>query len=206
MFEARIECLQLNLRKGLLDKFASLSNLILFYKIKLCFFSEVSCPLSSLPFLKNYRWFLSSSEQVAILAHCDLPISFVKPSFFGCSCTMHDANQSSVWCKIAPRGKAPVFVCSFYRNPGPRTRNCSRFVHEVENANRIVPHCKLLVCGDFNAHHSDWGSSRNCKHGLEIVDCLAANEKFYGNLRLFALVTSRLLPTALVDAMVSDGC
>jgi len=47
------------------------------------------------------------------------------------------------------------------------------FITRLESSIRL-DNSQVLVTGDFNAHHTDWGSSSNNKRGEALSDSISA--------------------------------
>lgn len=78
-------------------------------------------------------------------------------------------GYESVWIKIKQQGQStqPICICSFYRNPSPTLTDfdLDTWQEEINQIKSSHSH-KLIICGDFNAKSTIWGS--------EIIDELGS--------------------------------
>lgn len=84
----------------------------------------------------------------------------------------------------------------------------SDFLNRLESSIRSSK-CDVLVAGDFNAHHSDWGSAKNCKRGESLSDMfhatglLVCNRRKDPTFNKGSILDITLATPRLVDKLVS---
>lgn len=72
-----------------------------------------------------------------------------------------------------------LYLVSIYLPPSRDANGQEvRIDTHLDKLSEIVRWCTghLLICGDFNGHHINWGSIRSNQRGREIVDFVAAND------------------------------
>ena len=99
----------------------------------------------------NGRWAFSSCKAVAVVAVGELPIQ-------------------RVWCSeaqglVAAQIGGVVFI-SCYAPPSLNLAEFERFLEAIELEG--FSHPQVVVAGDFNARHEEWGSPRTCDRGEEL--------------------------------------
>ena len=89
-------------------------------------------------------------------------------------------GYESCWIEANWPNHKPILVCSFYRNCEYKsvsnelnTFNLCKFEEEVSFAKTISPN--LIICGDINAHHPAWFSSKEDKVGEELLQFIVNN-------------------------------
>jgi len=80
------------------------------------------------------------------------------------------SDAGFVWIQ---RGSLRIYSCYWSPRPDPNLMQYRAFLVNLEQS--IRTHIgESLVCGDFNAHHLDWGSRSNNNRGDALMDFIQA--------------------------------
>ena len=107
------------------------------------------------PPANNSRWAFDCSKKVAIVATGSLPLQ-------------------RIWCSDTPGLVAAEIGCitflSCYAPPRQPTDEFERFIEAVQL--EALSHPQVVIAGDFNAWHVEWGSERNSDRGEELFSAI----------------------------------
>ncbi|KAL4134772.1 hypothetical protein QTP88_006487 [Uroleucon formosanum] len=102
-------------------------------------------------------WMQDQSKKSAIINHSRVHIEEIgKP------------DMGFVWCRLA---NTKIYSC--YWTPRPDIAAFTDFLRRLETSIRSSS-CEVIVCGDFNAHHTLWGCRTNDKKGDLLADMIQA--------------------------------
>nr|BAC57902.1 reverse transcriptase [Anopheles gambiae] len=107
------------------------------------------------PPANNGRWAFDCSKKVAIVATGSLPLQ-------------------RIWCSNTPGLVAAEIggttFLSCYAPPRQPTDEFERFIEAVQL--ETLTHSQVVIAGDFNAWHVEWGSERNSEKGEELLSAI----------------------------------
>lgn len=91
-----------------------------------------------------------------------------------------DESVKAIVTEIIPKKKKhkSLFICNVYSNPKDTTSACAKVFAETS---RVAGENPTLVLGDFNAHNTIWGYSRDTPKGREIANQAELHEAFLLN-------------------------
>ena len=86
-----------------------------------------------------------------------------------------EKGYETVWTSITFPGTTPLLVCSFYRNPNNDMEfDITSLESEITFARNHSPH--IVFAGDFNAHHTLWGSPRIKYPSVDLHELVVRNQ------------------------------
>ncbi|XP_037565503.1 uncharacterized protein LOC119445258 [Dermacentor silvarum] len=93
------------------------------------------------------------------------------------------------------RGRKSTFVVNTYKPPRPAKAD---FTNLLSEASRLAQANQLIVVGDFNSPHRDWGYQSNSARGVTVARAIES-------LRM-ELLTDPLYPTREGNSVTRDSC
>ena len=72
-----------------------------------------------------------------------------------------------------------IYYVSAYLDPSLRPFECISFLQSAMD--RLPLGCKLVLCGDFNAHHMSWGDKKSDPRGILILKWLEESNLLLAN-------------------------
>ncbi|XP_077530679.1 uncharacterized protein LOC144142785 [Haemaphysalis longicornis] len=95
---------------------------------------------------------------------------------------------------IGRKSKKRILLRNIYSNPAHRQKKFRALLHK---ALRLAPEDTILLCGDFNAPHEDWGYLKTTVKGRDLID----NATDAG----FHLLTDPTTPTRIGTSVTRDN-
>lgn len=94
---------------------------------------------------------------------------------------------------IGRKSKESILLVNIYSNPAHRQQKFRALLHK---ALRLAPEDTILLCGDFNAPHEDWGYLKTTVKGRDLIDD-ATDAGFH-------LLTDPTTPTRIGTSVTRD--
>lgn len=102
--------------------------------------------------------------------------------------------------KLKLQNNQNIIVASIYKPPSKKINGKQTAIkinpRELNTILNIDKNAKYIIGGDFNSHHSEWNSDRQCSNGRAIDDWYQTNKDSY-NISIYASKNPTCMRTAL---------
>ncbi|CAH0720306.1 unnamed protein product, partial [Brenthis ino] len=151
--------------------------------------------IKTTPGINTYQFNTTGRVKAAVLVRADL----------GATVGITNYSSSNLSIIYLSSKKFNLYIVSIYIEP---KTDADGTLDKLDLFLKHHPHSKVVIGGDFNGWHQQWGSIKNNKRGNDIMRLIASNDLTLsntGSAPTFEAVTHGTLRTSIIDLTITTA-